>query len=223
MFTEGKTRIFIYVAPEAEAPAKVQKRRISKPVADRIADLTAYDEDDRCWHWKGSCNPGHGYPQVTYADPFQGGKIVTNPVHKALMEARLGRKLGFDEKVCHAVGCSKDCVNPHHHRVATNRENIVQAVFEGRHQRNGKAKRLTTAEILAIARQHGKGVPSVKIAGTFNVCVRTVMDIAKGRRHAKITGLSPAPKSKGGRPAKVATPAPKRSRRMTTSTMEAVI
>lgn len=194
--------IFIDLKPRTKRKAQPLQDRI-----DRLTDKSAGPDSD--WRWLGSRNQSSDYPQISYRDPDT-GKQVTRPVHRVLMELKLGRKLNRDELVLHRRGVSKQSVNPAHLRVGTREENTADAIADGRYKSSLTKEQVL--KIVSLRQRHGLSIAD--IAERFNVKSPTVRNILQGRTHAKTTGIEYA-KKQSGRPKKAALkvdPKPKRVR-----------
>lgn len=185
--------------PIIEIEGRLKAKRQAKPLQERIDRLTDKSGGpDGVWKWLGSRSQGNGYPQISYRDP-ETGKQTTKAVHRVLMELKLGRKLDRSECVLHDRGVPKDDVNPAHHRLGTQQENLDDAKAEGRLR--GKLDVKSILKIVELREKHH--VENSTIAHRFGVSVQTVQSILKGKTHSKITGRTYAP-GKTGRPKKVA-------------------
>jgi hypothetical protein len=184
-------------APIIDIAPRIRAKRQAKPLQDRIDRLTDKSAGpDGVWKWKGSRSQVTGYPQISWHDTAT-DKRVTRAVHRVLMELKLGRRLLRNEHVLHDRGVPKDDVNPAHHRVGTQQENLDDAKAEGKLR--GK---LQPRQILKIASLHHRDHVEIgDIAFRFNVSRQTIHNIVTGKTHSKITGRTYVP-GKSGRPCK---------------------
>lgn len=85
-----------------------------------------------CWLWQGPCFPApgikgdRGYVTVSYR-----GKPVR--LHRKMLEIKLGRALGTNEKACHSCD-TPSCWNPDHLEPGTQKKNIRDGQARGRQQ-----------------------------------------------------------------------------------------
>lgn len=99
------------------------RKRIPRdtPFADRFWMYVTPSEPDQCWRWEGSVNAS-GYGQMTV-------KGVHWPAHKASYLLNRG-EIG-PLNVCHTCDI-RSCVNPNHLYLATQSQNMKDAVSRGR-------------------------------------------------------------------------------------------
>ncbi|GEE00195.1 hypothetical protein nbrc107696_06410 [Gordonia spumicola] len=81
-----------------------------------IKKRTSEDEDRGCWVWVGRIKRGYAVMQI--------GDKKQVPVHRAMLEAKLGMPLG--EQAAHHMCGNSLCVNPEHLQQVTCRENVAE-------------------------------------------------------------------------------------------------
>lgn len=75
-----------------------------------------------CWEWQGR-RDSDGYPTYRYR---RGGQQVEVAMHRAVLEAKHGKKLG--SQAAHHKCANRICVNPDHLQPVTHRENIAEMI-----------------------------------------------------------------------------------------------
>lgn len=116
-----------------------------------------------------------GYPRVI-------AKGKKRRVCRVLCEIMYGPPPSETHQAAHSCG-NKWCVNPHHLRWATVKENHADKLLHGtiaRGSRNGNAK-LNEASVRAIKKMLGGGALLREVADEFDVSVTNVSDIKRGR------------------------------------------
>lgn len=140
--------------------------------------MSATQLDSPCREYHGTRN-GKGYGQMKVD-----GRIRS--VHRWIMELALGRQLVPGEVVMHLCD-NPPCFRVSHLRVATQRENIRDAVAKGRHrmgikpgETNGSAK-LTWSIVRAIRSDHATGQFVYRdLASKYNCAETNIGRIVRG-------------------------------------------
>lgn len=136
-----------------------------------------------CWLWKGTIKDGYG--QLKRPD---GTNVYA---HRASVEIRNGRRVPDHLVVMHTCDNPR-CVNPHHLRVATQRENVLDMHRKGRAptqvlkgDRHGSSK-VSDAEVKAMraawAERHVTKVTQVALAEQYGITQAQVSRIVNGKR-----------------------------------------
>lgn len=138
-------------------------------------------QPEACWLWTGAAARGYGKLCIDYKN-YQAHVVSwwihVGPVPEGLM-------------VMHNCpdGDNGLCINPHHLKLGSHKENMNDMVSKGRSTK-GKAKtkeRLTNDEVLAIRSCREANVPYRDIRERYNVTDMTIWRIVKGidYKHAK--------------------------------------
>lgn len=134
-----------------------------------------------CWFWT-MARDADGYGRVQW----NGARWKAHRLVCALVHGAAPRE-GLD--AAHSCGNGHlGCVNPHHLRWATRKENVADAIGHATHQRgsrNGKSK-LREDEILQVRALLATGLSQKVIAAKFSVCVPLISHIKTGRRWAHV-------------------------------------
>lgn len=121
-----------------------QKLRV--PLVQRFWAKVKRAGEDECWEWRGAVDRQTGYGKITLGAPIS--RIVG--AHRISFEMHHGPvPAGLD--VCHACN-NRVCVNPRHLYAGTRKQNVDQAIREGRmHWQQSKADIATKPPVL----EHG--------------------------------------------------------------------
>lgn len=161
-------------------------RRHGNPVAGRTSPTQTLVEIERaladarpdsCWLWPFSTNKG-GYSQIQIAKQRRAA-------HQVVCERAHGRAPSPEMEVAHNCG-NRRCINPHHLRWATPKENQADRVVHGTTNR-GQAHylaRLTEADVLAIRKMSGAGMTAREIAAHFGRPKPTIEAVIQRRSWA---------------------------------------
>lgn len=125
------------------------------------------DEDTGCWLWTGA-RQANGYGVVGLA-----GR--TFRVHRLAALLWLGLVDGTDAVVRHTCN-NKNCFNPEHLLLGTQKENILDAAKLGR---MGGAK-LNENQVRIIRERHANGETMSELAFQYEVAVTTISNVIHG-------------------------------------------
>lgn len=139
---------------------------------------------DTCWEWSGSRDQ-HGYGRL-----YRGGSSGHIKAHRASYEIHHGP---IPEGMAVRHDCDNPpCVNPHHLRLGTLRENTRDMLARGRHNAvtgaaNGKT-RIPDAAVVAIREAAAAGATYAELAARFNVRAKYAQAIVLGDRRQAAGG-----------------------------------
>jgi DNA-binding transcriptional regulator YiaG len=131
---------------------------------------------DGCWPWLG------GHDHYGYAKFRVDGKVSVRAARVAFQVSRGPIPTGMH--VLHTCD-NRQCVNPSHLFLGTNRDNVRDRVAkrrDGDHKgiKNGRAK-LTPDQVSAIREEYQPRASYAKFARRFGVSASTIRNIVKGR------------------------------------------
>ena len=142
-----------------------------------------------CWLWRGKLREG-AYPDVHVAADeatrlgFRPGSVIASRYVAALFKGRVARGV----VVMH--GCDNPlCLNPNHLTLASQQENIRDAMNKGRLRRRG-TRRLSAAQVSDVRTRVTRGETSRAIAGALGLSLRTVRAVALGQTYREAGGQS---------------------------------
>ena len=132
---------------------------------------------DPCWTWPFATAHGYGTVAVNNRMVF---------AHRVVCERVRGAAPSSKHEAAHSCGRGRfGCINPHHLRWATRRENMADRVLHGTSNRgssHGLAK-LTPEAVIAIRREYATGqVLQRELAEKYNIKQETVSGLVRGTR-----------------------------------------
>lgn len=154
--------------------------RIITPLVVRLLRHTK--KTSKCWLWKGATK-GNGYGMI-------GVLRIRRPIstHRAAYELFVGP---IPPGLCVLHKCDvRNCVNPDHLFLGTQRDNIHDSIRKGRFsfvkaprgERNGRAK-LTVSDVRAIRDAHDRrGISCCQLSRLYNMSSVAIDDVVH-RRH----------------------------------------
>lgn len=146
-------------------------------VKDRFWDKVTKTED--CWNWNGRLN-SYGYGVISL-----NGKFVK--AHRVSYELTHNYKLCPAECILHSCDNPK-CVNPHHLRIGTQRDNINDMIVRKRNKffEKGSAhpnSKLSDTDIRNIKAMLEQKIPQHAIAKQYDICQQTISKINLNERY----------------------------------------
>lgn len=166
---------------------------------DRFWSRVAISGDDECWNWTAGKN-GVGYG-VFYCDTGSGRRAMLS--HRFSLGVSLKKDLPRELFVLHSCD-NPACVNPHHLRLGTQKENMRDAVIRNRmskpplnaHYRKANYikgedvwnQSLTEPEVREIWRLHLAGQNNTQISAAVGHPVHVIADVCRGRSWRHLDG-----------------------------------
>ena len=142
---------------------------MSKILLDRI--LKKVNKTDTCWLWNGKTQ-SDGYGEIWHPEKK---KLAT--VHKLVYQFMKG-VVPETMFVCHTCDV-RNCVNPDHLWLGSNRDNIIDAAKKGR----SGGQKLKTIDVVKIRQLADSGVKHKDIAIMYNVSRPTITRAINGVTH----------------------------------------
>lgn len=143
-------------------------------VEQRLQQRIAYEPNSGCWLWMGRMDR-NGYGVM-----INRGRLLW--AHRAAWQVWRG-EIPDGMRICHRCD-TPACINPDHHFLGTQRDNIRDASRKGRMacgERQGNAK-LKSADVIAIRELAAQGVYQRKIAAQFGITQPAVSEIVSRRK-----------------------------------------
>lgn len=147
----------------------------------------------RCWQWLAS-KRGDGYGQYYFNHRNQGA-------HRVAYQLAVG-PIPNGKHICHKCD-NKECVNPTHFYVSTNKQNHIDAGQRGllRHGESHPLHKLTEKQVLAIRRRYKPHLVTMQMLateyGVAMTCIQSVIEMRtwklEGGRPARFNGYKPLP------------------------------
>jgi hypothetical protein len=155
-----------------------QRRRDAPPRQPKLTAVEAFwsnvQKSEGCWLWQGVIDRD-GYGRMHRAE------FKSILAHRTMLEL-----LGVDTPKGMVVMHTCDvpaCVNPAHLAVASQRDNVNDAVDKGRMLQGARSERLTPDEVLTIRELDRSAGTRKEIASVTGIPYRTVLRVLNGLRY----------------------------------------
>ena len=158
-----------------------KRQRKSTPADIRFWQYVDVKGDDECWEWKGSLT-GTGYGVIGLGGRDQ-GKITAHRLSYMMFNGSIDKRDSYHGLVVMHKCDNKICVNPHHLKLGTQRENVkdmdskgrrVNAQLKGSKHPNSK---FTEDQVLEI---RASTLNNAELGRVYGVPRQTIRYIRKG-------------------------------------------
>lgn len=139
------------------------------PVEIRFWSKVLIGEEDECWGWLGSCDRnGYGFFTKRWgASPYRAHRYSWEALNGPVPEGLVIRHL------CN----NPSCVNPHHLKPGTQRENIIDKSYAGTQYK----QKLSVDDVITIRQLRDEGYTYKQLADLGGVSESHVSQICRGR------------------------------------------
>jgi len=155
---------------------------LSEEFAVRFWIKVGIDSPDKCWIWKASFEPA-GYGQMGFRMP---DRQFHFSAHKLAWIIHNRSDVPNGLCVLHSCVSTRACCNPNHLRAGTPRDNMMDAINQGRNFQNQGVKhpnaKLTESKVIEIKNLHSTGnYTHNQLASLFEIGHTRVWEIVTGK------------------------------------------